>query len=201
MINNHFATVLGVFIVVGALAAPAIAAEAAPDPNVQREFGARLQVCSACHGANGVPKNGTIPIIYGQQEDYLAKQLHDFVTGDRAVEVMAWMSKSLEPEQLAPTSVFFAKKTWPAHPTAAAAATPPAGITVCQACHNTDFRGARQAEGMVTPRLAGQNYEYLVEAMRRFADGERTNNSDMVQIMKAITPAQRETMARYLAGL
>jgi cytochrome c553 len=61
--------------------------------------------------------------------------------------------------------------------------------------------GAPQAEGISTPRLAGQNYEYLVESMRRFADGERTNNSDMAQIMKAISPANREAMARYLSSL
>jgi cytochrome c553 len=72
---------------------------------------------------------------------------------------------------------------------------------VCQACHAQNYLGAVQAEGMTTPRLAGQGYEYLVEAMRRFADGERTNNADMVQIMKAISAADREAMARYLSAL
>jgi cytochrome c553 len=114
---------------------------------------------------------------------------------------MAWMTKSLEPEQLAPTTQFFATKNWPAHATPAAATTPPAGIAVCQACHNTDFRGARQAEGVATPRLAGQNYEYLVEAMRRFADGERKNNETMAELMKQLSPAQRDAMARYLSQL
>jgi len=37
--------------------------------------------------------------------------------------------------------------------------------------------------------------------MRRFADGERSNNADMTNIMKAISPAEREAMARYIAGL
>jgi cytochrome c553 len=188
----------------GALAVVAVsanAAEPAANPNTEREFGARLQVCGACHGANGIPKNGSIPIIWGQDQNYIAKQLRDFASGDRAVEVMAWMTKSLEPEQLAPTTQFFATKTWPAHATPAAATTPPAGIAVCQACHNTDFRGARQAEGVATPRLAGQNYEYLVEAMRRFADGERKNNETMAELMKQLSPAQRDAMARYLSQL
>jgi cytochrome c553 len=43
-------------------------------------------------------------------------------------------------------------------------------------------------------------YEYLVEAMRRFADGERKNNADMANIMKAMSPAEREAMARYISG-
>ena len=193
--------VFGVLAVMTALAAPASAAEAIPDPSVQREFGAKLLVCNTCHGDRGVPKSGNIPIIWGQQENYLAKQLHDFDSGERAAEVMAWMTKSLEPGQLAPTTTFFASKSWPAHATPAAATTPPPGIAVCQACHNTDFRGARQAEGVATPRLAGQNYEYLVESMRRFADGERKNNETMAQLMAALSPAQRDAMARYLSAL
>ena len=59
----------------------------------------------------------------------------------------------------------------------------------------------RLAAGGTAPRLAGQSYEYLVEAMRRFAEGERTNNADMMKIMKAISPADREAMARYISGL
>jgi hypothetical protein len=37
--------------------------------------------------------------------------------------------------------------------------------------------------------------------MRRFADGERTNNAEMITLMKAISPTDREAMARYLSGL
>jgi cytochrome c553 len=201
MITKRIPNVLGVLFVIVALGAPARAAETTPDPNTQREFGAKLQVCGACHGNNGVPKGPNIPIIWGQQESYVAKQLHDFGTGDRAVEVMKWMSDTLTPSEMAPGTVFFATKTWPARTRPAAAVTPPTGIAVCAACHQQNFMGAAQAEGKATPRLAGQNYEYLVEQMRRFADGERTNDADMVQIMKAVSPADREAMARYLSVL
>jgi cytochrome c553 len=53
---------------------------------------------------------------------------------------------------------------------------------------------------MAAPRLAGQGYEYLVEAMRRFAEGERKNNAIMTKMMAAMSPADREAMARYLSG-
>ena len=198
---NRIATVVASLAVVTVFAVRASAADSVPDPNTQREFGAKLQVCSVCHGANGVPKSPEIPIIWGQQESYLQKEVHDFRTADRAAEVMNWMSRALEQDEVAPTGSWFATKSWPARAQRAAAATPPPGINVCQSCHQANFMGAAQAEGTPTPRLAGQNYEYLVEAMRRFADGERTNNSDMVQIMKAISPANREAMARYLSGL
>jgi cytochrome c553 len=193
--------IFGALAVLAALSGRASAAEGIPDPTTQREFGAKLGVCNACHGANGVPKSANIPIIWGQQENYLVKQLHDFRTGDRNVEVMKWMSETLTDAEQSPTALNFAKQKWPAR--AAAAAPPPAprGIAVCQSCHAANFVGAVQAEGVATPRLAGQSYEYLVESMRRFADGERTNNADMMQIMKAISPADREAMARYLSSL
>ena len=54
---------------------------------------------------------------------------------------------------------------------------------------------------MSWPRLAGLSYEYLVAAMRAFANEERTNNDDMMKIMKMFSESERDAMARYLAGL
>jgi cytochrome c553 len=190
--------VFGVLVV---LAAPANAAQAIPDPSTDREFSAKLSVCTACHGANGVPRNATIPVIRGQQENYLVKQLRDFERGARDVEVMSWMAKTLTQQELGVAAAYFAKQKWPARSAGAASTPPPGGIAVCQACHEKDFLGARQAEGMATPRLAGQSYEYLVEAMRRFAEGEWKNNASMMQMMAAISPSDREAMALYLSGL
>jgi len=196
MIHHRFPTFCGVLIVLAALAAPAIGAEAVPDPTTQRELSAKLMVCGLCHGENGIPKSATIPVIWGQQEEYLLKQMHDFDSKARDAEVMTWMTESLSEEERAPAVAFFAKKTWPVRARPAAATTRPNGMAVCEACHQLNFTG-----GLLVPRLAGQNYEYLVEAMRRFADGERKNNPDMAQMMAAIAPAEREAMARYLSGL
>ena len=189
-----------VFGVLIALAAPSSTAQVIPDPSTDREFAAKLSVCNDCHGANGVRINATIPVIWGQREHYLVKQLDDFERGDRRDEVMLWMTKILTQQELRVAAAYFAKQTWPTR-SAGAASTPPPGIAVCQACHETDFLGTRKAEGMATPRLAGQTYEYLVEAMRRFADGERKNDTTMMKMMAAIPPAEREAMARYLSGL
>jgi cytochrome c553 len=208
MIDNHFPTVfsapvvLAVLAIVAALAAPVNAAERIAvvsqgvAPTGEREFGAKLVVCAICHGARGVPQNATIPVIWGQQENYLLKQLHDFESGDRAFEAMAWMASTLSQSEMASAAAYYAKKSWPARSAAAAAATPPATAAVCQVCHQQNFVG-----GLPAPRLAGQSYEYLVEAMRRYAEGERTNSADMTNLMKALSPAEREAMARYISGL
>jgi cytochrome c553 len=205
MINNHFLTVFGapvVLAVVAILAAPANGAERIAvvsqgvAPTGEREFGAKMVVCAICHGARGAPQNPTIPVIWGQQENYLLKQLHDFDSGDRAFEAMAWMASTLSQSEMASAAADFAKKSWPARSAGATATTPPATAAVCQVCHQQNFVG-----GLPAPRLAGQSYEYLVEAMRRYADGERTNSADMTNLMKALPPAEREAMARYISGL
>ena len=76
-------------------------------------------------------------------------------------------------------------------------ATPePPKIAMCKACHQPNFEG-----GAPAPRLAGLSYDYLVSAMKGFADGERTNNGDMPKFMKALSDSERAEMAKYLAGL
>jgi cytochrome c553 len=212
MINNHVPTVFGVLVVLAALAAPAHAAEGAagghavevpaePTPGNTAEatafLNAKLLVCNTCHGDNGSPRHPATPVIWGQQENYLLKQMHDFQSGTRDAEVMTWMATALTPAEVASAASYFAKRNWPARPAAAAAPTsPPAMVAVCQACHQPNLAG-----GLPAPRLAGQRYEYLVESMRRYAEGERNNNPEMMSMMKALSPAEREGMARYISGL
>jgi len=196
MINNRFPTVFGALVVLAALTATANAADGIA-PAGERDFGAKLLVCNICHGARGVPQNAAIPVIWGQQENYLVKQLHDFQSGDRNFEAMAWMTSTFSQAEVASAAASFAKKSWPARSAAAAStSSPPSMAAVCQVCHQQNFVG-----GLAGPRLAGQSYEYLVEAMRRFAEGERTNNADMMNLMKAISPADRDAMARYISSL
>ena len=210
MTDNHFPTVFGVLVILAALVAPANAAErVAPGHAVEKPavaspgnlaeaeafLGAKLLVCNTCHGENGIPRNAATPIIWGLQENYLVKQLHDFQSGDRDNEVMVWMATALSQSELGSAAAYFAKKSWPAR-SAATPTSPPAVVAVCQACHQQNLAG-----GLPAPRLAGQRYEYLVEAMRRYADGERTNSTDMTNLMKALSPVEREAMARYIAGL
>jgi cytochrome c553 len=187
MLNHRLPTIFGTLVIVAALGAPAVAAEGVES---------KLQVCSTCHGENGQPIDATIPIIWGQTEYFIVKQLHDFKSGDRENLVMASFAKRLTQAELRPAAQYFSKKSWPARPAPVAAVPAPDGIAVCQICHQPNFVG-----GLPAPRLAGQSYEYLVEAMRTFAEGERTNNADMVKIMQELSPAQRDAIARYISSL
>jgi cytochrome c553 len=158
---------------------------------------AKARTCNACHGANGIPLDPkTMPIIWGQQQSYLMKQLREYRSGERANPIMTAIAKGLAEEDLRKLAAYFAAKHWPQQAAAAAPGSPPDGLKQCQPCHQPNFEG-----GMPAPRLAGLSYEYLAAAMKNFATDERTNNGDMPKFMQALSDSQRDAMAKYLAAL
>jgi cytochrome c553 len=158
---------------------------------------AKVQTCAVCHGQNGVPLDPkTMPIIWGQQQSYLMKQLRNYRNGERENAIMSPLAKGLAEDDLRKLAAYFAAKPWPAKAAATASASPPHGIAQCQPCHQPNFEG-----GPPAPRLAGLSYEYLAGAMRGFAADKRTNNGDMPKFMHALTDSELDAMARYLSGL
>jgi cytochrome c553 len=191
--NRLILTLCGVVGIFAAIAAPAITTSAMAADDIE----AKAQACAACHGANGVPIDPkTMPIIWGQQANYLYKELHDYKSGDRKSPIMAPVVADISLADLRQLANYFAAKPWPAKQASGSAGSPPNGIAQCQPCHQQNFEG-----GAPAPRLAGLNYEYLAGTMKSFADGGRTNNGDMPGFMKALSDSDRDAMARYLAGL
>ena len=175
-------------------AAVIVAAHSAAADDIE----AKVQACTLCHGTNGVPVGQEIPVIWGQQQDYLVKQLHDYRAGDRYNAMMAPSAAGIAQEDTRPIAAYFAVKSWPKQAAAAAGAAPEIAdkLAQCQSCHQPGFLGGAQG-----PRLAGLNKQYLATAMRNFANDQRTNNGDMPGFMKALTESERDAMAKYLAGL
>ena len=174
------------------LAVPALAQGTAP-----ADIEAKAQMCAACHGANGTPLDPkTMPNIWGQQPYYILTQLVHYRNGMRENPIMSSIAKGLQQSDLRPLAAYFAAKPWPASNAPAPSGEPPKGLTMCVPCHQANFQG-----GISWPRIAGLNYDYMVAAMKAFANEERTNNMDMVKIMKLFSDSEREAMARYLAAL
>jgi cytochrome c553 len=184
---------LGYTFVCGAFASAALIA--APT-RAQDDPAARAQLCGACHGVDGKPVSAIMPIIWGQQSNYLYKALHDYHSGQRYNATMAPLVKAFDLPNLRKLADYFAAKTWPAQQKNVAVAAAPPTATMCKACHGQNFEGTQAA-----PRLAGQNYDYLLAAMDSFATDQRTNNLDMPGFMKALTEDQRQTIAHYLSAL
>ncbi|MGN6312704.1 MAG: c-type cytochrome [Rhodanobacteraceae bacterium] len=80
--------------------------------------------------------------------------------------------------------------------TGAVAATPPARLGLCAACHGAD--GHARIPG--APNLAGQNYQYLMTALHAYRSGAR----DVAVMRAAIGPLSEnelQQLARWYSQL
>jgi cytochrome c553 len=67
--------------------------------------------CAACHGEGGAkPIMPIYPILAGQHADYLAKAINDYKTGARKDPVMAGMAATLNDQDIADLTAYFASQ-------------------------------------------------------------------------------------------
>ncbi len=161
----------------------------------------KAALCSACHGAKGVPVAPSIPVIWGQNEGYIYLELRDLKLGNRKSAVMGPVAAMLEKQDMLDLAAYFAAKPWPAleQPSApsaiAAQAERSINAAVCQSCHLANWQGSS-----TTPRLGGQQRGYLQATMAAFRDGARANNPWMSALLKTYSDADIDAIAQYLAG-
>jgi cytochrome c553 len=162
----------------------------------------KAQVCSACHGENGIPQDKAMPVIAGQHQGYLYLQLRDYKRGTRANEQMASIAEALERDDMMALAEHFSKQPWPGlrQPRAPADVTAKAlraNVAIgCTGCHLGEYQG----DG-TQPRLAGQSRDYLARTMEEFRTRARANNPGMSDLMRAASEEDLAAMADYLAGL
>jgi len=145
-------------------------------------------LCSACHGAQGEGNQALqAPKLSGQNDWYLARQLHNFKAGLRGThqddtpgKQMAQMARTLADETAINNIVAYIK-TLPDTPT-------PTSVqgnakhgkklyVTCGVCHGADGQG-RQATN--APRLAGIDDWYLTTQLNNFKTGLRGTHPDDV---------------------
>jgi len=83
------------------LALPAAAADA-------RAGRAKAVACQACHGLDGLSKHPEAPNLAGQIENYLAKSLGEYRSGERKNEMMTIVAKDLSEEDIGNLAAFYA---------------------------------------------------------------------------------------------
>lgn len=68
----------------------------------------KAQVCTACHGNNGVSVNAMWPTLAGQHEDYLLRALTSYRDGSRKDPVMSVQASLIADEDVAVLAKYFA---------------------------------------------------------------------------------------------
>jgi cytochrome c553 len=136
-----------------------------------------VQVCASCHGVNGQSQSPMVPILAGQQREYLVNQLKDYRDRTRsnkyAVQYMWGMAESLTDKQIQELADYFSMQV-PAKPIGRNNSDPqlargkeifekgiPAkDVVQCNSCHGPS------GNGMATfPKISGQHAHYLTQQL------------------------------------
>ena len=182
-------------------------------------------VCIACHGTDGNgmdPENPITmyPLIAGQSEEYILKQLNEFYMDPaadppkpaiREEPNMQAMLMAVPPADFKHLSAYFAKQK--IHHSKATAdeetlalgkklwkfGDMKKGIPACTGCHGPNGHGMPAQ----FPALAGQYPEYLELQLNNFRQGLRANDSGQMMRLTAEKMSEKEikAVAQYAASL
>ncbi len=187
---------LSPIVVISMLAAAAEAQTAMPPKPPQAD------TCVACHGPNGnsvIPQN---PSLAGQTWRYIYLQLRDFKEGRRSDPQMSPMAKDLSRDDMIALGNWFAAQKpainqFKADSTKVAAGIKVADAVLCAMCHLGGFSGQNEI-----PRVAGQNYEYVVKQLQDFKNRRRTNDAgNMTSVAGTLSDQDIVNLAHYITTL
>ncbi len=167
------------------------------------------QVCSSCHGGNGISVSPEFPILASQQRDYLAAQLRAFRARSRAEpdahDYMWGMATMLDERLVEPLAAYYAGQPAaqgrPGDPALVARGDalfhnglPERGVAACSGCHGADATG-----NTVFPRLAGQHAEYLTRQIVAI-QGKLRDSPVMHGIVRELKPDEIQALTAWLAS-
>ncbi|HXJ82551.1 MAG TPA: c-type cytochrome [Candidatus Methylomirabilis sp.] len=186
-----------VVVLIGATAVPALGLAA------DLEAGKRKAApCAGCHGPDGNASIPGIPSLAGQPIYFTHWQLIKFRDGRRKDPQMSPFAKTLTDDDMADLAAYYAAQQFRPRP----ATTDPAMIAAgqrladvhhCSSCHRPGFTGQQQV-----PRLAGQDYDYLLKLLRGFKARTASDlDGTMTMAAQPLTDEEIVDLVNYLASL
>jgi cytochrome c553 len=167
-----------------------------------------IPACSSCHGDSGNSTIAANPKLAGQHQAYIAKQLTNFKSGERASPVMGVFAKQLTDEEIRNLAAFLNAQS--EKPGAAKnkdivdagkkiyrAGIAEKSVPACAGCHGPTGAGIPAQFA----RLGGQHQDYTVAQLTAFNNGTRANNAIMTTIAKRMSTDEINAVADYIAGL
>ena len=190
-------------VAVGLLAAAAFLVSPLAVRAADLEAGKALsQTCVACHGPGGNSIIPGTPSISGNAAQAISMQLFNYREGNRKNVQMTPMAENLTNPEMNNLAAYFAseKVAPPTHQASAESAKVGPALTAqynCTQCHGPALKGIQHI-----PRLAGQQYEYLLAQLQGFKAHTRYDmDGNMSSAMSVVKEADIPILADYLAGL
>ena len=154
------------------LPAVPVASDASAPRFLPYEHGKALAAeCARCHGADGNTTAPGMPSLAGQQPHYLAVAVNEYLNGVRTTDPMHALLRRLSKLDVESVALYFASQT-PAERSAPSFGDPAAGeplTAICGGCHGSHGVSTDAA----TPNLAGQDAQYLVNAIKAYRKTRR----------------------------
>ena len=188
-------------LTVSSAAAALVLALAATVSAHAQDVVAKAMLCDACHGENGIPSDPTMPVIWGQHQSYLVRQIGQFKLGNRTNEPMLALVRDMPDAEITALAEHYAQKPWPKldQPSASDAETKRAQAAIvtgqCVACHGILGRG----DGL-NPRIAGQSRSYILKTLQEFKSKARGTNPWMTDVLAPLAPDDLDALAAFMAG-
>jgi len=171
------------------------AAKVAGDAAAGRE---RAAACAGCHGPNGISANDTWPNLAAQHPAYLARILGAYRSGKQKDVAMTPMAQGLSDADVQNLAVYFGGLSCQDAPPQARGGNVEAGKLLaknCAVCHGET--GLAPNPGW--PKLAGQKPGYLVNALKAFRTGLRTDPM-MSGVARGLADADIANLAAYFSS-
>jgi cytochrome c553 len=155
---------------------------------------AGAEACASCHGASGNAPTADMPSLAGMDPGYFAKTIRDYQSGQRPHAAMTGAVMGLEAPQVDDLAAYYAEQ----EPVARNVRKPLSAaqwVERCARCHGT---GGNSNDPRYA-RLAGQNRQYLLNALQAYADGQRSD-SVMHAMAEPLDQGVIERLATYYAA-
>ncbi len=166
------------------------------------EMPPKAAMCISCHGVNGNSTMPGTPSLAAQNARYIYLQLRDFQEGRRDNPMMTPMTAGLTRPEMQELANYFSKqklssKGFKADPDKAKLGQAKADETLCAMCHLGEFVGQNEI-----PKVAGQNFDYVVKTLKDFKAKNRTNDAgNMTSVASTLSEQDIENLGHYIAGL
>ena len=176
--------------------------------------GTKNAMCIGCHGIKGYqasfPEVYRVPMISGQNANYLVSALVAYKKGDRKHPTMRGIAETLTDQDMADLAAYYSASgvvpgsELPTKPTREASAEVQAllGKANCASCHGANFSKPIDPS---YPKLAGQHADYLFVALKSYKTENNAKvgrgNVIMASMVKQYTNAELKALAGYISSV
>src|SRR5262245_3059032 len=163
--------------------------------------GKKAEVCLPCHGRDGNAVTPGMPSLAGMPAFYTHWQLIMFRDGRRKDAQMSPFAVNLTDVDMGDLAAYYAAQVPKARPVEvdarrAAAGRPLAQSLHCGSCHGPQLMGQNQV-----PRVAGQDFDYLLKRLRGY-QARTTSDLDgmMTMVAQSLSEEDIQNLVHFMAA-